>query len=237
MDIRPNPNKKLDIEIEGEYFYRYPIKTHLIGKEDDIFSVLKKYLSDIVRRDDLVIISKKIISIMQGRAYKKDEIKPTRLAKLLCRFVRKSSCGASLGAPETMQLAIGEIGRFRIIAAALLSAITKPFKIRGVFYRIAGYKATAIDAPKSYAIPPYNDYCFKPPLECAKIAKEISRILLCQVAVVDACDLGIEVLGASEDINKSIVKRILKDNPLGQGMEQTPIAIIRRERPGEHIEA
>lgn len=236
MDIKPNPNKKLDIEIEGEYFYRLPIKTHLINKEDDILSVIKKYLSNIVRRDDLVVISKKIVSITQGRAYKKDEIKPSGLAKLLCRFVRKSAYGASLGTPETMQLAIDEIGRFKIVAAALLSAATRPFRILGVFYRITGYKTTAIDAPKSYALPPYDNYCFKAPLDCARIAQEVSRMLLCQVAIVDACDLGVEVLGASEDVNKGIVKRILKDNPLGQSAEQTPIALIRRERPGEHIE-
>lgn len=235
MDIKPNPSKKLDIGIEGEYFYRYPIKTHLISKDDDIMGIAKKYLKDIAQRDDLVVVSKKIISITQDRAYKKEEIAPSKLARLLCRFVRKSSYGASLGTPETMQLAIDEIGSFKITAAALLSAITKPFRIRGVFYRITGYKTTAIDAPKSYAIPPYDNCCFKAPLDCDKIAREISRILLCQVAIIDACDLGIEVLGASENVNKEAVKAILKDNPLGQGAEQTPIAIVRRERPGEHI--
>ncbi len=234
-EIKANPGKKLSVEIEGELFYRYPIKTHLISKDDDIITVVRKYLKDIVQDSDLVAISEKAVAITQGRAFTKQSIKPSWFAKLLSHFVYKTPFGIGLGIPETMQLAIEEVGWFRIFIAAALSAITKPFRIRGVFYRVAGRKAASIDGPVDYAIPPYNQYCSKGPENPSKVAREIATMLRCQVAIIDACDLGVEVLGASEGVDTKIVQKIFKDNPLGQSSEQTPIALVRRERPGEEL--
>jgi len=237
IKIKPNPGKKLEIGIEGELFFRYPIKTHLISQDDDIISIARKYLKDIVKNSDLIAISEKAVAITQGRAFTKQSIKPSWFAKLLSRFVYKTPFGIGLGIPETMQLAIDEVGWFRIFLAASLSAITKPFHVRGVFYRVAGRKVASIDGPVDYAIPPYNQYCSKGPENPSEVAQDIATILKCQVAIIDACDLGIEVLGASEGVDKKIVQKIFKDNPLGQSSEQTPIALVRRERPGEKIES
>ena len=55
-----------------------------------------------------------------------------------------------------MQLAIDEVGAPRILLAAAVSGVTKPFGVHGLFYRIAGPQAAAIDGPTSYTIPPYN---------------------------------------------------------------------------------
>jgi len=49
-----------------------------------------------------------------------------------------------------------------------------------------------------------------------------------QVAIVDANDLGVNILGASAGVDKKLVAQIIKDNPLGQTDEQTPIGIIRK---------
>ncbi len=235
-EIKANPGKKLEVEIEGELFFRYPIKTHLISRDDDIVTVARKYLKDLVQDSDLIAISEKAVAITQGRAFMKQSIKPSWFAKLLSHFVYKTPFGIGLGIPETMQLAIEEVGYVRIFFAAALSAITKPFRIRGVFYRVAGRKVASIDGPVDYAIPPYNQYCSKGPENPSKVAQDIATILKCQVAIIDACDLGIDVLGSSEGVDTKIVQKIFKDNPLGQSSEQTPIALVRRERPGEEIE-
>ncbi|MFH1175253.1 MAG: coenzyme F420-0:L-glutamate ligase [bacterium] len=235
-NIKPNQNKKLIIEIAGEYFYRYPIKTHLIGKDDNLLAIAKKYLKDIVRHDDLAVFSKKIVSITQKRAYLPEEITPTRLAKVFSKFVKKSpKIGTVLGTPEAMQLAIDESGRFRIVLAAVLSALTKPFRLKGIFYRVAGQKALSVSGPANYTISPYNNYYFKCPADPKITAQELSRLLGCQTVIIDACDMGVDVLGASDEISKEIIKKIFQDNPLGQSNEQTPIAVIRRERPGKNL--
>ena len=50
------------------------------------------------------------------------------------------------------------------------------------------------------------------------------------MAIIDANDLGRRVLGASEGVDRRSIERLFSDNPLGQGAEQTPIAIVRRLR-------
>jgi hypothetical protein len=52
--------------------------------------------------------------------------------------VTRPGYGIGLGTPQTMQLAIDEVGAPRILFAAAASAVTKPFGIHGVFYRLAG---------------------------------------------------------------------------------------------------
>lgn len=48
-----------------------------------------------------------------------------------------------------------------------------------------------------------------------------------QVAVVDVSDLDARVLGASAGTDRALVHRLMLDNPLGQGHEQTPVCVLR----------
>jgi hypothetical protein len=49
------------------------------------------------------------------------------------------------------------------------------------------------------------------------------------VAIVDVNDIGGSwVLGASNGIERNWVEAALKDNPLGQGTECTPMGLLRR---------
>ncbi len=53
-------------------------------------------------------------------------------------------------------------------------------------------------------------------------------MLDCDVAVVDINDIDGVVLGISDkSMSRETIKGILKDNPLGQDHEQTPMGIIR----------
>ncbi|MEE4276056.1 MAG: asparagine synthase-related protein, partial [Thermoleophilia bacterium] len=47
------------------------------------------------------------------------------------------------------------------------------------------------------------------------------------VAVVDVSDLDARVLGASTGTDRALVHRLMLDNPLGQGHEQTPVCVLR----------
>lgn len=228
MEILPNKNKNLIIEVSGRRFERYPIKTKLITPEDKhIVNIVEEYVKEYVQPEDIVFISEKAVAVTQGRSYPLESIKPSWLAKKLSQFVTKTPVGIGLGSPETMQLAIEEVGVARILLASIVGAIGKIFRIRGLFYIVAGDKARSIDGAVPYAIPPYHTHISKGPLHASKISQEISEKLNCKVAIVDANDIGVNILGSSEGVDEKLVAKIIKDNPLGQSDEQTPIGIIR----------
>ena len=225
-----NIGKRLEVNIGNKRFIRIPVKTHLVQEEDNVIDVAVKYLKNKICEGDTVFITEKIVSITQGRAIPLKEIKPRPLAKFLARYVTKTPAGIGLGMPETMEMALRECGVPKILFAAIIAAITKIiFRRKGDFYRIAGSKARAIDGPTSGTIPPYNTHVVLGPMEPDKVAREISDALGgIRVVISDINDLGGNILGGShDDIDFNEITYILRDNPLGQGREQTPIGIIR----------
>ena len=228
MGLTPNKEKNLTIEVNGRKFNRYPVKTKLITPEDkNIVSIVEEYVKKYLQEGDIVFISEKAVAITQGRSYPISEVRAGWLAKNLSRFVMKTPVGIGLGSPETMQLAIEEVGMLRILLGSFIGFVGKIFGIRGLFYIIAGHKARSIDGAVPYAIPPYNTHISKGPINADKISQEISNKLNCSVAIIDANDIGVNILGSSKGLDKKLVAKIIKDNPLGQSDEQTPIGIIR----------
>lgn len=224
-----NEGKQIAVEIDGAKYQRIPIKTKLVVKGDDIAEVARTYSADYLKEGDILFISEKAVACSQGRAIPMEEIKPRRLAKFLTKFVYKSPYGIGLGIPETMEMALKECGVLRILFAAGCSAIGKLFRRRGWFYKVAGYKARSIDGPTQNTIPPYNNYVVLGPKKPNEVAKTVADKLGCTVLVVDINDIDGVILGKSDKtLDDSLLVRILKDNPLGQDCQQTPMGIIRR---------
>jgi hypothetical protein len=168
-----------------------------------------------------------MVAITQGRSYPISEIRPGRLARFLERHVTRPRYGIGLGSAETMELAIREVGAPRILLAAAASALTRPFGVHGVFYRVAGPQAKAIDGPTAYTIPPYNQAATLGPSDPDGAARAIAAAVEAPVAIIDANDAGCAVLGSSPGVDRRFVERLFADNPLGQAREQTPICLIR----------
>lgn len=228
MELQPNPSKNLIVEINGKKYARYPVRTHLITEKDnDYAEIIERYAKSYLEPGDIIFIGERSLASCQGRSYPKAKVKPTWLARFLVRFVTKSPYGIGLGSPETMQLAVEEVGGGRMLLAAFFAALTKPFGLKGVFYKIAGPQAKAVDGAADYVIPPYNTYVSKAPLNPEKTAREISEKIGFPVVIVDVCDLGGWVMGASRRVDKEFIVKALKDNPLGQTTEQTPFGILR----------
>ena len=230
LPFEPNESKNLEITTDYGTYARYPVKTHVIMYSDNMPDVLDKYLTGYLQPDDYIFISEKIVAITQGRAFPVDEIKPGWWARTLSKFVYKTPYGIGLGMPCTMELAIREIGLPKILFASFCSAVTKLFGVRGVFYRILGEKARAIDGPCDCTIPPYNHYAKLAPDRPNDVAKELSEHMGVKVVVIDANDLGVEVLGRSDmdKIEIDFCKQVFKDNPLDQSAQQTPLCIVRK---------
>ncbi|MCP2636865.1 coenzyme F420-0:L-glutamate ligase [Microbacterium sp. HD4P20] len=225
-----NAGKALTVSIEGSSYARIPIRTRVVMPGDDLDAFVREYAEEIVRPDDLLFVTEKIVAITQGRSYLVDDIEPRRLALFLSKYVTRTPYGIGLGMPETMEMALRECGTIRILFAAAVSAVTKAFGRKGDFYRIAGDKARAIDGPTSGTIPPYNKAVVLGPERPREVARHLKSLLggVPEVAVVDINDLGGNILGSTLD--KAGEKRlvaILKDNPLGQGHESTPLGVVR----------
>lgn len=227
--LHPNEGKKIEIEYNGVQYARYPVKTHIVKAGEDIVQIVKQYTQEHLQSGDILFISERIVAISQGRAFPIKDIKPSRMANFLVKYVHKSPYGIGLGSPWTMELAIREAGFVRIFFAALASAVTKPFGLKGIFYKVVGNNINAIDGPCSYTLPPYNEYAKLGPKDPDKVARAIKDVLACEVVIIDANDLGVNVLGRSNKIiDDAFCHAVFRDNPLGQSKEQTPLCIVRK---------
>ena len=231
MADEANTGKQLEAVHDGVRYLRIPIKTKLVMSDDDITDVVTEFASDRLHDGDVLFVTEKIVAITQGRSYPTESIAPRKLAVWLSDHVTKTPNGIGLGLPQTMEMALRECGTPRILLAAVVAAVTKPFGRRGDFYRVAGPRARGIDGPTSGTIPPYNSHVVLAPDRPGRVAAELRTALKkkVDVLIVDINDLGGNVLGSTMDrAGTRAMERILLDNPLGQGRQSTPMGIIRR---------
>jgi len=110
--------------------------------------------------------------------------------------------------------------------------------VRGTFYRVAGAAVRAIDGPTAGTLPPFDTHAKLAPADPDGVATILSKRLsdeaggTVEVAIVDANDRGVNVLGTSALLTApaglaELVAWLFGDNPLGQGDEQTPVALLR----------
>jgi hypothetical protein len=223
----PGTRKPIVREVRGRRFERLAIRSRLVVAGDDLVELAGGLTEGRRRPGDILVLSEKAVAISQDRAPRVSEIRVGLLASVLWRFVRKVPYGIGLRSPQTMQCAIEECGAVRIIAAAAAGALGKLVGRRGDFYRVAGMKAATIDAAGTSAIPELNDRVVLGPADPEGVAARLAAAFGCGVAVVDVNDIGGVVLGASDGVDRPLVVEIMRDNPLGQGAEMTPFALLR----------
>ena len=205
-----------------------PIRTKLITQKDTIEHIISTFAESFFRQGDIVVIAESALAISQGRAIPEDEIKVGILAKILWRFVAKVPYGVGLRSPESMQCAINEAGALRILIAAIFSALTKPFHLKGLFYRIAGKQPAMIDAAHTTPVEPFDRCVILGPSKPDAIAQNLNKTFGIEFAVMDINDIGGSwVIGNSGGIPVRKLQEIMKINPMGQGDELTPICIVR----------
>ncbi|HEY0486996.1 MAG TPA: hypothetical protein VGD72_12170 [Mycobacteriales bacterium] len=247
--LEANAGKQLEIAVDGEKWLRFPVRTELFADGDDLDAQITGYvrgLVDGVRADGTyaanfarnwyVLVSEKVVAISQGRSYFIWDIQPSWWARTLSKFVVRTPYGIGLGSPWTMQLAIQEAGLPRILAASAAGVVGKVLGKRGVFYNVAGHSVRAIDGPTEYSAYPSNVSAKLAPARPGEVSAELLAALkrtlpaemaatLAGVVVIDANDIGRNVLGLAADRPARFFEDLFADNPLGQGSEQTPIAV------------
>jgi len=243
-DFEPNEGKKLAIKVGDETYERFPLRSEMVSKDTRLTDFVKKRVGQSLNSlhgkelgEWYVFVSEKIVAITQGRSYFLWDIKPRRSARFLSKFVKKTPYGIGLGSPFTMELAIVEVGLPRILWATLVGAIGKLLGRRGWFYIAAGGNVRAIDGPTEYSVYPANVSAKLAPRDPDDVAEKLDIVLrrnvpekytktFAGVVIIDSNDLGRNVLGKSVDVDDVKLAGMFADNPLGQGHEQTPMAIV-----------
>jgi F420-0:gamma-glutamyl ligase len=224
-----------EIEVDGARFERIPIKTHVVLPGEPLHPVIEKYALPLLQDGDWLFMTEKMVSGSQGRAYPVAETKARPLAVWLSKRVVRTTTGIGLGIPETMEWAIREVGTPRILLAAAVSVVSKRlFRRTGDFYRVTGPKARGIDGPGYPTIPPYDEMVVLTAAKPRQTSEGVRDAVAgwgrkIDVFLVDINDLGGNVLGSTRGkADEKLVARVLRDNPIGQGHESTPLGIIRR---------
>lgn len=231
MEFFANEGKKVEIKINEDIYLRHAIKTHFIKQGESYIDVFKKYVLPIYEQGDIVSSSEKIIALCQNQIVKRQDIKIGFWAKLLSKFASHPTTGVGVGETIKMQYAIDTVGLIKVLWASIASAITKLFGKKGVFYEIVGQEVSGLDGFYDHVWEEYGDIGIKLPKNPIKVCNEIKEQLGISCMIVDANDLGQEVLGYSDDItlSKEELKGLIRDNPSGQGKELTPLILIRKK--------
>lgn len=231
MEFVANEGKSVEIEVSGDIYLRHVIQTRFLTVNDDYIDIMREYVTGIYQEGDIISISEKIISICQNRIIKREDIRIGRLARFLSKFACPASPkGYGVGVPIKMQYAINKIGLLRILFASMAGGLFKAFGIKGVFYKIAGQEISGLDGFYDGAWEEYRDIGIEIPYDSSAVCNEIKQKLGISCMIVDANDLGQEILGKSDDIwlGDKILKKMIRDNPAGQGQERTPLILIRK---------
>jgi len=253
-DFEANVGKQLDLldSAHGRLWRRYPLRTEAVSAQTDLTAFVQEYVqrffaalpeqaaehrTRVAGVPWYLFISEKIVAISQGRSYFVWDIKPSWWARTLSRFVTRTPAGIGLGSPYTMHLAIKEVGLPRILFASLAGAAGKLVGKHGLFYELAGSDVRAIDGPTEYSVYPANVSAKLPPANPDKVAAELSACIRAVapaeflenfggVVVMDANDIGQNVLGRDTAGGAGGYEAAFADNPLGQAHEQTPLCLV-----------
>lgn len=226
-----NPNRDLTVHYQNKTWYRYPIRTHLVQLGESLEEVLQKYAAQEAKPTDILLLSEKLVGITQKRVVHESEIKASWLAVLISKFVVKYKDDVGWENPKKIQVAINEAGWLKSIFAVAFGGIMKfIFRQPGWYYRIMGKDIAAIDGFNPIAIPPFNEYATLAPARPNQVCEQLASKFHTKVAIVDASNVAIHILGKSKNIEHSDeeLAELMQGNPMGQGREQTPIILLRQ---------
>lgn len=214
---------------DGEY-ERFTVKTHFVGVGEDYFKIFSDYVMPHITGEEIVFCSEKVVALCQNRVVRRKDIKISVFAKILSKFASHPSWGIGVGEPIKMQFAINQVGIIKVLYASLISAVCKIFGKRGVFYEIVGREVSGLDGFYGNIWEEYADLGILIPENPDGFCDKLYETFGVMCVIVDANDLGQEILGKTYALRKSdkVLLELIHDNPAGQGRDCTPFIIARK---------
>ena len=201
-----------------------PVRTHLLGRLDDVETVLRRYSAAVMQSGDILTVAESPLAVMQGRYQHPSQLQVSGLARQLCRVFHPTS---SLATACGLQTLIDQVGPARVLMAWLIGTALKLVGSKGWFYRLAGEQARLIDDVTG-STPPYDQTIVLGPNRSQELVEELATALGHGVAVVDVNDLGrVKVLAASRGCDEALLERALRPNPAGNANQRTPLVVVR----------
>ena len=216
---------------DGQVYDRYAIQTHFVEVGEDQAALVRRYVTPLYQPGDVLAFGAKVMAMCTHNVKTKEEIQPGFWAKLLSPHASETTAGIGMHDPYKLQLAIEMVGAPRVVLGAVLSALTKPLGIKGVFYRIVGKGVAGIDGfYYRSSFDRYKDLALinnENPVELCDALEQATGI---PVVLMDANDIDQNQLGKCSDfpLTDDQIQDALKDNPSGQGGELTPLILIRK---------
>lgn len=224
------------ITVDGVTYERIPIEVpELIPFGEKLEVTLKRYLMPHVKPGDWVALSEKLVSISENLVRHISTVKVGWLARFITLGVKKHKNMTAWSRPEKMQVAIEIAGAPRMILAAGIGAIGKFVGKRGWFWIVAGHRVSEIDGFIPEDMYPYTEWGVLPPPDPQGVCERVERELGVPCVTGDMNFIDVQILGASKGVGlpKKTIKKILIDNPLGQGNKMTPFCVVRKVGGGE----
>ena len=205
-------------------WFLVPIRTHIIKEGEDIVQLARQYTSGIAEPTDVIALAESVVAITQGRAILPETVSPGFWARLISRFPAKHG---SLATPAAMQLAIQEVGLFKILLGCGAAVIGKLIGRKGYFYIVAGQETALIDDVAG-TMWPYERHIIMGPQKPGKIVAAIKKATGAEAVITDVNDLKcVDVLAATSPASAEIARQALMENPFGNDDQQTPLVIIK----------
>ena len=214
----------------GKKYERYAIQTHFVQRGEDQAALIEKYVRPLYKQGDVVSFGAKVMCMCVNSVKTRDEVKPGFWAKFLWRFAGINHTGVGMHEPYKLQLVIDICGLPRVLLAVVCSALTKPFGVHGVFYRVCGKGVGGIDGfyfRSSFDV--YKQLALINPDHPDELCDDLAKKTGIPIVLMDANDLQRDQLGKSKNFpyTDEEIQDFMRDNPSGQGDEMTPLILVR----------
>lgn len=191
---------------------------------------MRRYVLPLAEKGDVLSFGAKVMCMCVESVKTKDEVKPGFWANFLWRFAGINHTGVGMHEPYKLQLVIDICKLPRVLLAVACSAVTKPFGVKGVFYKVCGKGVGGIDGfYYRSSFERYKTLALINPDHPNELCDALAKETGIPVVLMDANDIERNQLGKSSDmpLTDAELQDALRDNPSGQGDELTPLILIR----------
>ncbi|MBE5788150.1 MAG: F420-0--gamma-glutamyl ligase [Clostridiales bacterium] len=214
----------------GRRYDRFAIQTHFVEVGENQADLVRRYVLPLAQEGDLLSFGAKVMAMCTRNVKTRDEVKPGFWARRLWRFAGINTTGVGMHEPYKLQLVIDMCGLPRVLFAAFISAVTRPFGVHGLFYKICGKGVGGIDGFYfRSSFDRYKEMALINPPNPVELCNQLEKDTGIPVVLMDANDLEQNQLGKCDDfpLSDAEIQDAMADNPSGQGDELTPLILIR----------